>query len=104
MKQEINKYIQELNEVIKENNLKGISDYDILDFAFRYLISNNIEKGKNQRTEKIKEKNSKGNKGVDSATKPQIAYLKKHNLLKDMENLSKQEAFMLIKKHKEGII
>jgi len=99
--------IEDLKGVIEETGLNEIYDKDIMDFAVRIYLSRRIEEGKDRRVTNIKnsgkepEKNSNMPKiSNEPATEKQIHYLKNQKV-NVPENLTKQEAFNLIKKLKE---
>jgi hypothetical protein len=110
MKEELNKTIDELNEVIKEKQLQ-ILDKDLLDLAIKLYITDSINKQKQFYPDKEFNKflNGQGKqitnelnneKKIEQPTDKQIKACKKLNLIIP-EGSSKQDVWKLMKENKE---
>jgi len=113
MKEELNKTIDELNEVIKEKGLQ-ILDKDLLDFALKLYITDSINKQKQFTTPKYIPKNEFRNdfKKEESKTNPltskeeqpteaQIKACKKLNIIIPA-GANKKEVWRIMKENKEN--
>ena len=100
MKEEFTRVIEELSEIIKHNQL-NVSDDELFDVSARIYLTQEINKNR-ENTFKLKNELSpkeylQDTKGL--ATPNQLSYLRKNNI-PFPSNISKREAYELIKKHK----
>lgn len=111
MKEELNKIIKELKEVLTENKL-NITNSELLDLSLRIYITESIGKQKQfypkpnpypcpSSTPKLNNKLEPKEK--DGLATPQQIYALKKAGIDVKDNISKKEAFNLIKELKNGI-
>jgi hypothetical protein len=98
----LNRIIEDLRKVIVEAKLEEIYDKDLLDFALRILISENISAERKQYPKienKDNQASSQNNKNPNEASIKQKNFLKELEYEGEVENLSKLEADALIKEY-----
>lgn len=98
MKEELKQIIKELKNVLTDENLK-ISDFELMDLSLRVFITQSINKSKLLKNE-LSTKEYLEQNNSEKATPNQKAFLRKQKIL-FKEDLTKKEAYQLIKKLKE---
>lgn len=96
MIKELNNKIDELKMVVEQSDL-DVKDGELLDCALRLYLSEKIQENKRENINEIKKQTI--NKNQELSTEKQKNLLRKIGYGGDMNNLTKPEAFTIIKEN-----